>query len=168
MCELLSEPGKTEKNWLPIMNGHAEEPQSGSGPYFLYNTGPELVLKNGTSEWSYQERVPLDVHDFRGGSNVVPFMGGWLWAIHQVTILPGQTKRIYLHRLCWSRGNQDGPTVAGFRTSRPFCFEKPQIEFCSGACIGPDGSLLLAYGVEDNYAFLAVVDEKVVADMLGI
>src|SRR3990172_1525932 len=167
-CNMISDPGKTEKNWPPIMNWYTEQPQTGSGSYILYSTGPEVIVRNGTPGVCYQGRTPMDAHDFRGSSNVIPYLGGWLWVIHQVAILPRETKRKYLHRLCWSRGNQDGPTVNGFRTSLPFCFEKPQIEFCSGACVGPDGSLLLTYGIEDNYAFLAVIDENTVASMLEI
>jgi len=167
-CNLLSEPGRTEKNWLPIMNQHAERPQTGSSPCILYSTGPELTLRDGGRGVYYKDQIPMNTHDFRGSSNVIPYLGGWLWIIHQVAVLPNETKRKYLHRLCWSRGNQDGPTIDGFRTSFPFCFDKAQIEFCSGACVAADGSLLITYGIEDNYAFLAAVDEKVVASMLGI
>lgn len=167
-CNMISAPGKMEKNWLPIMNWYADRPQTEAGPYILYSTGPEMVSRNGRPGVSYQARNPVDAHDFRGSSNVIPYLGGWLWVIHQVTVLPGETKRKYLHRLCWSRGNEDGPMVEGFRTSLPFCFEKPQIEFCSGACVGSDGSLLLTYGIEDNYAFLSVIDEATVASMLKL
>lgn len=167
-CNKISNPSQTEKNWLPIMNRYAEQPQTGSGPHILYSTGPEMTHRNGMPGPYYQARIPVDAHDFRGSSNVIPYLGGWLWVVHQATVSAGESKRKYLHRLCWARGNQDGPTVDGFRTSLPFCFEKPQIEFCSGACIGSDGSLLITYGIEDNYAFLASVDESTVAGMLKI
>lgn len=168
-CNRISTPGIVEKNWLPILNWHADRPQTATGPHTLYSTGPEMIIRNGASDVRYKSRVSVvDVHDFRGSSNVIPYLGGWLWVIHQVVTLPKETKRTYIHRLCWARGNQDGPTIDGFKTSRPFCFEKKQVEFCSGASIGPDGSLLLTYGIEDNYAFLVAVDESTVADMLKI
>lgn len=167
-CIRISDPGRTEKNWLPIMNRIAEDYRMPVGPNLLYSTGPDLVKIRPATGIYYQRRPSIDTHDFRGGSNVVPYLGGWLWVIHQVAILPQQTKRKYLHRLCWSRGDHDGPTADGFRTSPPFCFEKAQIEFCSGACLGPDGSLLLTYGIEDARAYLVEIDENTVASMLKI
>lgn len=167
-CIRISDPGRTEKNWLPIINTISEDYRMPIGPHLLYSTGPDLVKIRPGSGIYYQRRPSIDTHDFRGGSNVIPYLGGWLWVIHQVVILPDQTKRKYLHRLCWSRGDHDGPTVDGFRTSSPFYFEKPQIEFCSGACPGPDGSLLLTYGIEDARAHLVVIDEQTAASMLKI
>lgn len=167
-CRMLSESGRREKNWLPIMNQYVEGPQAGP-PRLLYNTWPDLTILDGTSlRPCYKQPLPVNLYNCHGGSNVIRYLGGWLWVIHQTTVLPGTTKRKYLHRLCWSRGNREGPTVDGFRTTLPFCFEKAQIEFCCGASVGPGGSLLLTYGVQCNNAFLAVVDQAVVANMLKI
>jgi tetratricopeptide (TPR) repeat protein len=149
-CDRISAPGKTEKNWLPAGEDRA-----------FYSTSPLTVVDfkgNTVSETPTKK----DFSFMRGGSSPIGFKGGYLWVAHQVGIIAGQTKRTYLHRFCWISTHDQ----SDIRFSRPFYFRDKCIEFCSGACIDPNGDILLTFGFEDNSAWLTRVPQKEVEALL--
>lgn len=139
-------PGQcTEKNWLPVNDG------------WLYRTLPLTLV---TSEG---HRTALHKHqevDLRGSAGLVPFDHGHLWVVHQVS-QDAKGKRIYYHRFCYS---DEG--FEQLKVGPAFCFEKPQIEFCSGLCWmhGKD-SVLLTYGVDDHEAKVVELPANVIRSM---
>jgi hypothetical protein len=146
----LSMAGKTEKNWLPIFSPL----ESG----FLYSTDPLRLTESDT-----EVSLPVQAVDFRGGSSVVSFRNGWLWVVHQVVVRPGETRRTYLHRFCWTSDLRKG---SNFKTSRPWCCRKPTIEFVSGLEKAYNGNLLMTYGYEDREAYLVELSPDMVWEML--
>jgi glycosyltransferase involved in cell wall biosynthesis len=163
-CTRISAPGRTEKNWLPFLGNVPETYGGNAGPLALYATGPVLTLVDLYGKAVFQGTPDIDAGDFRGGAAPIMFEGGHLWVIHQVTVRPGATRRTYLHRFVW----MPGWDVSKMRCSRPFCFQDQAIEFCSGMCHGQDDTVLLTYGFMDNTAHLAVVDDAVIKQSLGL
>lgn len=157
LCERASAPGRTEKNWLPFIEGGVSKA--------IYTTGPDLtIVPIGKTGDTLTSPSCIDARDFRGGGGPIKFYGGCLWTVHQVTVRSGMSRRTYLHRFVWVPENWDASKM---RCSRPFCFQDQTIEFCSGLARG-DNECLLAYGVLDNTAHLAVVDDQVILNMLGL
>lgn len=148
--ERISQEGKTEKNWLPIFSPLEQG--------FLYSTDPFHL-----TDIEGETPLKIQAEDFRGGSSVISFKNGWLWIIHQVIVRPGETRRIYLHRFCWT---SDLRKASDFKTSRPWCCRKPTIEFVSGLEKAYNGNLLMTYGYEDREAYLVELDPEMVWGML--
>lgn len=147
-ASVLSPERRCEKNWLPFQNPLTGEVLAvyGHRPLALFDLQKKLlrVVANG---------VPLgwDFSTFRGGAAPVPWNGGWLWVVHQVTTLPGMTRRTYIHRFVWADASW---RICGL--SRPWHFQaRHTIEFCSGAALRK-GGLMLTYGVNDADARIAV------------
>jgi tetratricopeptide (TPR) repeat protein len=163
-CDRISAPGRTEKNWLPFIHRDVYNGE----PVCLYATGPNLTTVDMTGSTISMVPVAIDCEDFRGGAAPIPFEGGLLWVIHQVTVRPGMTRRTYLHRFVWSPVKYQGDKLPDLRCSRPFCFQDQTIEFCSGMCHGDKGEILLTYGFMDNTAHLAVVDYDVIKQALAL
>jgi tetratricopeptide (TPR) repeat protein len=151
-CQKLSSSSHPEKNWLPFDNGQK----------ILYGMSPMKILSE-TGATIFTQEVGLDLTDLRGGAPPIRFDGGWLWVVHQFSIIAGQTKRVYLHRFCFTDSTMKGP----LRISRPFFFRNRNIEFCAGLAQGFDDNLLLSFGFNDNEAWLAEVTPDTIRKMLS-
>ncbi len=96
--------------------------------------------------------APIQAADFRGGSQVIAFDGGWLALVHQTRVRDGQ--RQYRHRFVWF---DEELKLRG--VGRQFFFRKHGVEFAAGLAWHPDGKrLVISYGVGDNEAWIATVD----------
>lgn len=138
-----------EKNWMPIIGQVS----------WLYSCGAagktELVLqKNNRWQIISLGPAPKLTKSFRGGSQLVPFLGGYLAAIHEV-VLPDKNKRVYEHRLVWF-DDQCRPKKA---TQPFFLRKKREIEFVAGLAVLAD-RVVMSFGVNDCEAWLAAVDSK--------
>ncbi len=149
---MLREPRVTEKNWMPI---------DGSNPIkFMYRLG-HVVDTDGKDVIVNKPKV--DVGQISGGSQVIPYMGGWLCLVHEARPLPDKNyKRYYWHRFAYLDRDFKLANI-----SHPFVFEDRQIEFAAGMCWHPDGKrLVISYGVNDKEAHIAIVNESEVGKML--
>ena len=96
--------------------------------------------------------APIQADQFRGGSQLIAFDGGWLALVHEAGLRDKQ--RHYRHRFVWF---DEATKLRG--VSRPFFFAKRGVEFAAGLAWHPDGKrLVVTYGVEDSEAWIATVD----------
>jgi predicted GH43/DUF377 family glycosyl hydrolase len=138
-----------EKNWMPFMG------ERGGWLYAARHNGHVVTvdadpLLPGGYQISQRSPAPAIARGFRGGSQLVPFEGGWLGLVHEVAIIGGQ--RAYEHRFIYL---DDGLRLA--KVSPWFAFREPRsIEFAAGlAQIGD--RLVISYGVRDAEAWLVEV-----------
>ena len=145
-------PPRHEKNWMPLV----EPPEAGDGDErlrFIYLCDPTRVVDD-TARVVAETTPPIAAEQFRGGTQAIEFDGGWLALVHEE--VPGATfaDRVYHHRFVWFH---KAGTLQG--VSRPFFFEKHDVEFAAGLAWHPDGKrLIVSYGVGDGEAWIATID----------
>jgi glycosyltransferase involved in cell wall biosynthesis len=97
---------------------------------------------------------------FRGGTQAIPFDGGRLAVVHEVSAR--DKKRHYQHRFVWFDAAHRLR-----RVSRPFYFVRSGIEFAAGLAWHPDGNrLLISYCVNDAESWIATVESNDVRRLL--
>lgn len=147
-----------EKNWMPVNDR----------PYtFVKWTMPtELVYSSpfgDSTEQLFVRNTPMPPKDQRGGSQIIKWGNMYMCITHEVDLFKNYLKQkdaIYRHRLIlWD----EQFNFAGM--SQPFSFLDARVEFCVGAAKqGED--LLLAFGFQDNAAFVLRVPKLVVEDLI--
>ena len=132
-----------EKNWMPCVDGDALR--------FVYLCDPTRVVDDQAR--AVAETVPpIEADQFRGGSQLISFNGGWLALVHETRVRDKQ--RHYRHRFVWF---DEGARLRG--VSRPFFFQKRGVEFAAGLAWHPDGKrLVVTYGVDGSEAWIATID----------
>jgi hypothetical protein len=135
-----------QKNWMPILD-------SAKIVYSLLPTAVlELSIGISSTATETDDLPPIANRHLRGGSQLVPFDGGYLCLIHDV-VWSGRY-RIYTHRFVWL----DAELVVR-KMSDLFYFEHRGIEYCAG--LAYDGKRLVAsYSVNDSSANLATFDPE--------
>ena len=132
-----------EKNWMPCVDGDVLR--------FVYLSDPTRILDQD-ARTAAEAQAPVKADQFRGGSQLMPFDGGWLALTHQARVRDGQ--RHYRHRFVWF---DEELKLRG--VSRPFFFQKRGVEFAAGLAWHPDRKhLIVTYGVDDSQAWIARVD----------
>ncbi len=132
-----------EKNWMPVVDGDALKLVRHCDPAEILDDQARMLI---------EEPAPIQADQFRGGSQLVAFDGGWLALIHDVRLRDGQ--RQYRHRFVWF---DQALHLQG--VSRPFYFEQRGIEFAAGLAWHPDRRrLIVSYGVGDEASRLATVE----------
>ena len=156
-------PGKDdsycEKNWMPIIDK----------PYhwIKWSNPTEVVkfdttTKTTTTEYlgTYTDQLQKDQ---RGGSQVIPFEGGYLSLTHETNLYyseRGLKDAHYRHRfMFWDK---DFNFV---RSSPEFNFMDAKIEFSCGMA-EYRGDLLITFAFQDNAAYLARVPKSLVHNFL--
>jgi len=131
-----------EKNWMPAVIGDHLR--------IVHSSDPTRILDEKAQVIS-ETIPPIRADSFRGGSQLVPFDGGWLTLIHEMSIRDDQRK--YKHRFVWFDAD-----LTLCRLSLPFYFCNYSIEFAAGMAWANDGQhLLISYGANDNQAWIASV-----------
>jgi len=140
-----------EKNWMPIGGKAAWLYCANVGGYTL--TVEEKAGCPGEYRMLRREPSPALAAEFRGGSQLVPFRGGWLCVIHEVRA-GANGQRVYEHRLCWFTN-----ALRLERVSERFAFrEQEAIEFAAGLATH-GGRVVISFGVRDAEAWLATLTE---------
>ena len=140
-----------EKNWMPRVAGGALN--------FVYLCDPTRIIDE-QARTVIETIPPIQADQFRGGSQLIPFDGGWLAIAHEARVRDKQ--RFYRHRFVWF-----DETDRLRRVSRPFVLQKRGVEFAAGLAWHPDGKrLMVSYGVEDSEAWVATVDADDVRGVL--
>ena len=143
------DPARHEKNWMPFVVDGVLHILYLCSPTVVghLNADSQLVIDSSTSG------PPAATH-FRGGSQGVPFNGGYLFLVHEVTFFG--TQRVYSHRFIHLTSST---TKSGDRRwditslSCPFYFREMGIEFAAG--LATDGNDIVAsFGVRDAEAWL--------------
>ncbi|WP_018322525.1 tetratricopeptide repeat protein [Bradyrhizobium sp. WSM2793] len=135
-------PKAHEKNWMPQVQGEDLR--------FIYLCDPTRVV--AFDGHTIQESVAeISAEHFRGGSQLVPFDGGWLALIH--VQVHAEQRRFYFHRFVWFNCSNH---LAG--VSRPFYFKRKGVEFAVGMAWHPDQErLFISFGVADSQSWIATV-----------
>src|SRR5713101_2291647 len=136
-------PRLHEKNWMPLVDDDRLQ--------FIYLCDPTRILDEQAR--TIADNVPpIAAEEFRGGSQAIPFHGGWLALIHEVLWSAG--RRFYLHRfVCLDKSR----VVLG--VSRTFFFHKKAIEFAAGLAWHPDGKrLMISFSIGDQETWIATID----------
>ena len=144
---------RNEKNWMPRVADDVLQ--------FIHLCDPTRVLDEQAR--TITEATPaIKADHFRGGSQAIPFDGGWLAVIHETREKSATRPRYQQHRFIWlDRAN------ALRRVSRAFFFNKIETEFAAGLAWHPDRErLLVSYGVGDREAWIATVDATEVRRVL--
>lgn len=146
-------PVQWEKNWMPQVIGDELR--------FIYSVGPTRILSEA-GDVLVQEAPSIAVENFRGGSQAIPFDGGWLMVIHEWEVV-GRVRR-YFHRFIWFDENNRLS-----RISRRFFFQRIASEFVAGLAWHVTGDrLVVSFGIDDHEPTLAVVQASDVrAALLG-
>lgn len=135
-----------EKNWMPFMG-------SPSGWLYACQHDGHLVTVDANPDvpggYLLSRRgatTPL-VKRCRGGSQLVPFDGGWLGVVHEVCYVGHQ--RVYEHRLVWL-----DESLRLAKVSPWFAFHTPRvIEFAAGIAV-KENNVVISYGLHDAEAWL--------------
>jgi predicted GH43/DUF377 family glycosyl hydrolase len=139
-----------EKNWMPIEGrGGWLYAASHDGHVVTVESHPEVA-----GGWQMLRRSPAPpiASRFRGGSQLIPWRGGYLGLVHEVAYVGRQ--RVYEHRLAWFDDR-----LRLTRLSPWFAFREPRaIEFAAGLAVHGD-RLVASYGVRDEEAWLCVITE---------
>lgn len=158
-------PGKNdsycEKNWMPIndMPFH----------YVKWCNPTEIVkvdVEKGICETTFLGSRYHQTHDFRGGSNVIPWKNKYRIAlIHQVDLYKnynGRKNARYRHRFIMWDNNWNIIKYSDY-----FDFIGAEIEFCCGMDIQKN-NLFITFGYQDNSAFLLKCPESILEEMLDV
>lgn len=136
-------PAQWEKNWMPQLVGDELR--------FIYSVEPTRII-NDAAEVLFNEPAPVAAENFRGGTQAVPFDGGWLMLIHEWEL--AGTRRNYFHRFIWLDADN---RLA--RLTRRFFFRRMASEFAAGLAWHLTGDhLVVSFGTDDHDPTLAVVE----------
>jgi len=140
-----------EKNWMPVTDG--------GHLWFVYSVEPLIVLRYDNPTHLVKPNVSGIAGRggvIRGSSQLQPYANGFIAVVHQVH----QSPTTYLHRIV--RFDRFLQVV---RMSEPFYFIRRGIEFCAGL-VHWRGAWVMSFGLADNEAYLAVVEDGVVDRMV--
>lgn len=146
-----------EKNWMPILG--TQEP---SWLYLCYSDRQLLSIKPSDNGHIIYKHGPSPniAKGFRGGSQVIPWNGGYLCIIHEVGIFDNN-QRVYSHRflrLTNSLGVESW--------SNPFFLkQRSTIEFAAGI-MQYDGHVYVSFGVYDKSSHLLKLSSEDVKHLL--
>lgn len=151
------EAQRTQKNWVPLVRD--------SELFFIYASDPTRILRfepesGRFQDWAQSEpSVALD--HARGGSQAIPFDGGWLYLVHEAVDGVMHT-RVYLHRFL--KLDRELRIEA---LTEPFFFLHRGVEFAAGLVHrSAEDSLLVSFGVADARAYLAELPAPALRDAL--
>jgi hypothetical protein len=138
-----------QKNWMPVETSTARRTK------IVYSLCPTTVLDLDVVD---RQIIPAPGDRFitnshlRGGSQLVPFDGGYICLIHDVTF--SNQYRTYLHRFVWLDAEFVVRKMSDF-----FFFQHRGIEYAAGLAHDPAKNRLVAsYSVSDASANLAFFD----------
>jgi FkbM family methyltransferase len=135
-------PVQWEKNWIPLVVDDELR--------FIHSLDPVRIL-DAFGAILREETPEIAADNFKGGTQAIPFDGGWLMLIHEREI--SGTRRSYFHRIVWL--DADYRLV---RFSRRFFFQRIASEFAAGlSWHSTDGHLVISFGIDDHEPTLAVV-----------
>lgn len=139
-------PLACEKNWMPICDGAFH-----GSPRWMYKLD-EITDGRGSN---IKHEVPFSIDAIGGGSQVIPFGGGYLGVVHEARQIPGQPTRYYSHRFV----GFDKDLVLT-HISPPFGFNEKGVEYCMGLAVLPRSNietLVISYGFKDCEARIGTV-----------
>ena len=136
-----------EKNWMPVIDQEYTYIKW-CNPTEVVEVDPETVTSK-TVHLGNQYAAP---NDFRGGTQVIPFVSGYRFAlVHEVDLFRsehGRKDAVYRHRfVVWDK---DWNVV---KYTRDFSLMNGHVEFAVGMC-QKDDDILITFGFQDNAAYI--------------
>lgn len=140
-----------EKNWMPQTVDDQLR--------LVYSVDPTRIITDA-GETLFLEAAPIAAENFRGGTQCIPFDGGWLMVTHEWEL--AGTRRNYFHRFIWLDADN---RLA--RLTRRFFFRRVASEFAAGLAWDLTGDhLIISFGTDDHDPALAVVQADEVRRVL--
>jgi tetratricopeptide (TPR) repeat protein len=139
----------TQKNWMPVVGCHDMTFVDSCSPRRIRKHDPE----SGTTTIVIDEPSNPFFSRFRGGSQLVPWLGGFLAVVHE-NMDYIHTTRLYLHRFVFFDSD-----LHITHCSDQFWFAKRGIEFCAGLR-HESTSFIASFGIEDREAWLVSIPEQ--------
>lgn len=163
---------RCEKNWMPCVNGDALS--------FIYSTQPLITIDvEGPTKIPSAGGIPQQLGTVRGGTQLIPYDGGWLAVVHQVyrprlmaanynpmlggwappikDPIAGDAPVVYLHQFA-----KFGRGLDTVELGAPWYFLKPGVEFCAGLVDDGGDRFIASFGVADKEAWLSVFSAETV------
>jgi hypothetical protein len=141
-----------EKNWMPVVHENRLR--------LIYSVDDGIVLdfSDVTMRTSPEAASIRLTKEFvtRGGSQLLPFDGGYLGVVHET-----YDDVVYAHRLI-----HFDQALWPIKRSAPFFFHDLGIEFCAGIAEW-QGDYVMSFGVKDRKAFLAHVSASEIRRMVN-
>jgi len=148
-------PRRSEKNWMPLIG--LKEPK------FIYWCDPTKIVTAGGVIVSHKIPESLAAEHFHGGSQAVPFDGGWLAAVHWRQVLgePEWIEFEYRNRLIWFdkdfRLSKAAPAMMFPIDEAALSFWK-RFQIAHGLAWHPDGErLVLTYSLYERMPWVATI-----------
>lgn len=147
---------KCEKNWIPIIDNNKLK--------LIYSYDQRnIVVPEFDPRESPAERITCRKQDnyrsdanlswIKGGSVTIPYKDGYLSIIHQTPQI-----HKYYHRFIYMDSE-----YTPIKMSPAWTLGQANLEYITGLCWSLDKkSLVITYGIDDNFAYLAVIDPSVV------
>ena len=156
-------PGKDdtycEKNWMPIQDQPFHY-MKWSNPVEIVKYDPD---EKTTTTVHLGEHDPNLSYSLRGGSQVIPYKGGYL-ALHHITHLfrseAGRKNAIYRHQI--THWDKDWNVI---KRSKVFDFMDASIEFACGIA-KHNNNYLITFGFQDNAAFILKISENALEEFI--
>lgn len=142
----LSQGNNIEKNWLPVEGG------------YLYGHAPSITFVDHDGEFKNSVTSPLDLSGFRGSAAPIPYKGGWLYIVHEVS---HRGRRTYLHRFVLAKNDW-----SSLHISQPFYMEKLCMESCF-SINSTDMGIVLSCAYEDSSIYTITVSHEEVYLLLS-
>lgn len=146
------------KNCTPILDK----------PFHLLKwTNPTCLMKfdpNGGETIAYETSPHISsLDDMRGGSQVIPYKGGYLTIIHETDLYTseqGKKDATYRHRfIVWDKDFHIQ------KVSPLFSFMNMKIEFCCGLAEYKN-NFLITFGAQDNAGYILKVSKTLVEEFI--
>jgi hypothetical protein len=150
-----------EKNWMPILDMPYH--------YVKWCNPTEIVrvdINKGVTETVFLGNYVYQSHDFRGGSQVIPWKDNYRIALtHQVNLfnnMNGRKNAKYRHRfIVWDKNWN----IISY--GEPFDFLGAEIEFSCGMAQFKD-KILITFGFQDNSSFLLEFPIDFIGSLLNV
>lgn len=137
-----------EKNWMPVIDQDYTYVKW-CNPTEVVEVDPET----STSKTIHLGEYYAAPNDFRGGTQVIPFLDGYRFAlVHEVDLFKsehGRKDAVYRHRfVVWDK---DWNVV---KYTKDFSLMNGHVEFAVGMCHNKDDEVLITFGFQDNAAYI--------------
>jgi hypothetical protein len=137
-----------EKNWMPVIDKEYT--------YIKWCNPTEVVTVDPNTVSSKTVHIGefySAPNDFRGGTQVIPFVDGYRFAlVHEVDLFKsehGRKDAVYRHRfVVWD----ENWNVVKF--TKDFSMMNGHVEFAVGMCYGKEDEILITFGFQDNAAYI--------------
>lgn len=149
-----------EKNWMPVIDKDYT--------YVKWCNPTEVVTvdpNNVTSKTIHIGNSYNAPNDFRGGSQVIPFIDGYRFAlVHEVDLFKSEQGRkdaVYRHRfIVWDK---DWNII---KYTKDFSMMNGHVEFAVGMCRQND-DILISFGFQDNAAYIMKLHMSKIVDFIN-